>query len=47
MGVATGEGKPAMTVQEWLKMRKKIEEQTKEVREFELRKKLDRRYEDV
>lgn len=33
-----------MTVKEWLKMRRKIEQET---RELELRKKLDRRYEDV
>lgn len=44
MCVTTGKGGPAMTVKEWLKMRRKIEQET---RELELRKKLDRRYEDV
>lgn len=48
MGVRTGEGKPAMTVQEWLKMRKKIEEQAKEAEaKARFLQTQDRRYEDV
>lgn len=44
MCVTTGKGAPAMTVQEWLKMRKKVEEQIKEAK---LKANVDRRYEDV
>lgn len=48
MGVATGEGRPAMTVEEWLKMQKRIKEQEEEARRKALlQQNQDRRYEDV